>query len=179
MFIVLAILLSAAALIGVAYPIIARTREAKPATSTTQETLDELLARRDAAFQALRDLSFDHRVGKITDEDFVAFEANLKQVAADALQALDEWEKEADGGLERAVEAEIAARRAALSGSGRTCPKCGRPSTPEDKFCASCGASLPAAVPIAKLCPQCGRPFEAGDRFCAGCGWSLMATAAD
>jgi predicted nucleic acid-binding Zn ribbon protein len=177
MFIVLAILLTAAALIGVAYPIIARTHEAKHVTSTTKETLDELLARRDAAFQALRDLSFDHRVGKITDEDFVTFEANLKQVAAGALQALDEWEKEADEGLAQVIEAEIAARRVALSGGGRTCPKCGRPATPEDKFCASCGAPLPAAVPVARLCPRCGRPFEADDRFCAGCGQSLAPTA--
>ncbi len=173
MFIVLAILLSAAALIAVAYPIIVKARQAQAAPSTTQETLDELLAQRDAAFQALRDLSFDHRVGKITDEDFVAFEANFKQIAADALQALDEWERGTDRTLEQTVEAEIAARRAALSGGSRPCPKCGRLATPEDKFCASCGTPLPAAAPVARLCPKCGRPFEADDRFCAGCGQAL------
>jgi membrane protease subunit (stomatin/prohibitin family) len=176
MFIVLAIALSAAALIAVAYPIIVKSRATQPAASTTEETLAELLARRDAAFQALRDLSFDHRVGKITAEDFVAFEASLKQGAAEALAALDAWEGGADRALERSVEAEIAARRAALSRGGRPCPKCGRPATAEDKFCAACGASLPAAPPAAPICPNCGRPFEADDRFCAGCGQALPQT---
>jgi class 3 adenylate cyclase len=35
------------------------------------------------------------------------------------------------------------------------------------KFCASCGAALPAA------CPDCGYPNEASDRYCGGCGRPL------
>ena len=79
LFIVLAVLLSAAALLAVAYPMLARARAATPAAGAAQETLDELLGQRDATLQALRELNFDHNLGKIGDEDFVAFEANLKQ----------------------------------------------------------------------------------------------------
>jgi hypothetical protein len=173
MVIVLAVLLSVAALLAVAYPIIAGAREAKVALTSAQETLEELLARRDAAFQALRDLNFDHRVGKITGEDFTMFEANLKQVAADALRVLDEWEKGADQALDQVIEQQVSARRAALSSAGRSCPQCGRPAAPEDKFCASCGTPLPVASAAPRTCPTCGRPFEPGDRFCAGCGQPL------
>jgi hypothetical protein len=118
----------------------AEARAAAP--SAAQETLEELLAQRDAAFQALRDLNFDHRVGKISDEDFAVFEANLKQVAADALRALDEWEQEADRLLEGVVWRQAKARRPAEGESDRRCPECGRLAAPEDKFCASCGARL-------------------------------------
>lgn len=157
--------------------------------STEQERLDELLAQRDAAFQALRELNFDYRVGKISDEDFVAFEANLKRHAANTLRALDEWEAEADDELDVAMEAEIKARRQALSGrangrdaeAGGPCPQCGSVTAAADRFCSSCGADLTAArAPVvdataAPACPSCGKVYEPGDRFCGGCGQPLAA----
>jgi len=147
MLIILTILIAAAALLIVAYPIIARSRETEPAVSPAQEELAELMARRDAVFQALRDLSFDRQVGKVTAEDFAVFEANLKQAAAEALAALDEWEAAADRALDAVLERAIAARRAALAAGNRTCPACGRPAAAEDRFCAWCGTALPAAEP--------------------------------
>jgi len=165
MFIILSVLLAVAALFIVAYPILAKARAVAPARSSSQETLNELLARRDAAFQALRDLTFDHQVGKVSDEDFVVFEANLKQTAADALRALDEWEAKVDQDL--ALETEVGAGTASPEFN---CPNCGSPVAPGDKFCATCGASL-----APRTCPHCGRPYQPGDRFCAGCGQPLPA----
>lgn len=177
MFIVLAILLSAVALFAVAYPIVLRSGSAQPAIASARETLEELLAQREAAFQALRELAFDHQVGKITDEDFVAFEANLKLHAADVLRALDRWEAEADADLDDALEQAVRARRAALRESqddSVACPACGSPAAADDKFCPACGATLTAPQPAASpACPRCGRPAEPGDRFCAGCGQAL------
>ncbi len=179
MFIVLAILLSAVALFAVAYPILQRPGAARPVVASAQETLDELLAQREAAFQALRELSFDHRVGKITDEDFFAFEANLKLHAAEVLRALDRWEAQFDAGADDALEQAVQTRRAALR-SGIACPACGGPAAADDKFCPACGADLrgaPAAAHLApatgRACPKCGRPAEPGDRFCGGCGGAL------
>lgn len=174
MLILLAIAIAAAALAIVAYPIIARARTAAPTTSLAQEELDELIAQRDAVFQALRDLHFDRQVGKVTAEDFTVFEANLKDAAADALRAVDHWEAQADAALDATLERAIAARRAALTTAGRTCPACGRSALADDKFCAGCGAMLPVGEPppatAQDACPQCGRPYEPDDRFCGGCG---------
>ncbi len=182
MFIVLAILLSAIALFAVAYPIIARSGAAQPSSTPAEETLEELLAQREAAFQALRELSFDHRVGKITDEDFVAFEANLKLHAADTLRALDRWEAQADAGLDDALEQAVRARRSALRGGSIACPACGQSVAAGDRFCPACGADLrgvqeapPPAAAASLICPRCDRPAEPGDRFCAGCGGALTA----
>jgi rRNA maturation endonuclease Nob1 len=179
MFIITAILLSIAALLIVAYPILAKSGEVQPSLSVAHEQLDELLVRRDAAFQALRDLSFDHRVGKVTDEDFAVFEANLKDVAAEALAEVDRWETGTDANLEAVLEQAIASRRTAPVG-GRECPNCRRAAAADDKFCASCGASLPpppgptTPAPVAGgTCPACGRAVEPNDRFCASCGSPL------
>jgi hypothetical protein len=178
MFIILAILLTAAALLAVAYPILFKGSAAKQPT-TAEESLDELLAQRDAAMQALRELNFDHRMGKISDEDFAAFELNLKQNAAGTLRALDQWEAQADDALDRDLEHEIAARRAQLTAGAQACPACGHPATAADRFCAICGAALfPAPAPEVPtaarvVCSRCGRPAEPGDRFCGGCGQSL------
>jgi Double zinc ribbon len=179
-FIALSVLLAFAALMAVAYPILAKTLGDEPAITSAEETVDELLAQRDAVFQALRELRFDHEVGKITDEDYFAFEGSLKQTAANSLRALDEWEAGADSSLDVAIESAVAARAAAMAAGGIACPNCGRPAGPEDRFCGRCGEALPeapAAPPAVTACPNCGRPFEPGDRFCAGCGETLPAPA--
>lgn len=177
MFIVLAILLTGLSLFAVAYPILRQSDSARSVTATAQETLEELLAQREAAFQALRELSFDHQVGKITDEDFGIFEANLKLHAADTLRALDRWEAQEDS-LDDALAQAVSARRAALQTGGVACPACGQPAAAGDRFCAACGAELhgaqEAAEPaVAGACPRCGRAAEPGDLFCAGCGGAL------
>jgi hypothetical protein len=175
-FILVSMLLAVLALLAVAYPVLARRRGSEPAVTPAEETLAELLSQRDGVFQALRELRFDHDVGKITDEDYVAFEGSLKQTAANSLRALDEWEARADLELEPAIAEAVAARAASIAASGVVCPNCGRPAGPEDRFCGRCGAALPEAepaVPEAPACPNCGRPHEPGDRFCAGCGQAL------
>ncbi len=188
--------LLAAVLIGLAFYLVAlpliqeARRNTRPApVISEQERLGELLAQRDSAFQALRELKFDYRVGKITDHDFTAFEANLKQNAAQSLRALDTWEAEADDDLGAEIERAISARKALFSGQmpelapdGRTCMRCGRPALEGDKFCGGCGAQLPAVAPVPAAaqgerlaCPKCGQPHQPGDRFCAKCGQSLIA----
>ncbi len=49
----------------------------------------ELLERRDRALSGLKELEFDHRSGKISDEDYRALVGPLRRQAADALRALE------------------------------------------------------------------------------------------
>ncbi len=44
---------------------------------------------RDRALAALKELEFDHRTGKITDEDYRALVAPLRAEAARAMKALE------------------------------------------------------------------------------------------
>ncbi|HVN34962.1 MAG TPA: adenylate/guanylate cyclase domain-containing protein, partial [Casimicrobiaceae bacterium] len=56
--------------------------------------------------------------------------------------------------------------------AGISCARCGAANRPGRRFCAECGAALPAR------CAGCGFPNEAGEKFCGGCGAPLAATPA-
>jgi hypothetical protein len=49
----------------------------------------ELVEERDRALAALKELEFDHRTGKVTDEDYRAEIGPLRRRAAEALKALE------------------------------------------------------------------------------------------
>ncbi len=48
-----------------------------------------LAEERDRALAALKELEFDHRTGKVSDEDYRALVRPLRRAAAEALRALD------------------------------------------------------------------------------------------
>ena len=49
----------------------------------------ELIEERDRALAALKELEFDHRTGKVSDDDYRALVGSLRRTAAEALRALD------------------------------------------------------------------------------------------
>jgi hypothetical protein len=59
------------------------------APTAADEARLALVEERDRALAALRELEFDHRTGKITDEDYRREIGPLRQQAAAALRALD------------------------------------------------------------------------------------------
>lgn len=89
---VLAALLAVLAVLYVAYPFL---REPEAPVDRLAE-LDELerrrlalLEERDRALEALRELEFDHRTGKLSDEDYRALVGPLRRRAALARRALE------------------------------------------------------------------------------------------
>ena len=89
---VLGAALALAVVVFVARPFL---REPAPATDRLDEPGElerrrlELVEERDRALAALKELEFDHRTGKITDEDYRREIGPLRQQAASALRALD------------------------------------------------------------------------------------------
>ena len=49
----------------------------------------ELAEERDRALAALKELEFDHRTGKVSDDDYRAMVGPLRRHAAEALRALE------------------------------------------------------------------------------------------
>lgn len=89
---VLAAALAVVAVVAVARPFL---RDPAPASDVLDEP-DELERRRlslaeerDRALAALKELEFDHRTGKISDEDYRSLVGPLRRRAADALRALE------------------------------------------------------------------------------------------
>ncbi len=89
----LAALLAIGCVLLVAWPFV---REPAPADDRlTQLTAPErerlrLEEERDRALAALKELEFDHRTGKVSDEDYRLQVGELRRQAGEALRALDE-----------------------------------------------------------------------------------------
>ena len=100
----------AAALAVVAVVFVARPflREPAPASYRLDELAPEarrrvaLAEERDRALAALKELEFDHRTGKVSDEDYAAQVGPLRRGAAEALRALEAGEHVTRDGREPA-----------------------------------------------------------------------------
>jgi hypothetical protein len=83
--------LAAVCVIFVARPLLrpARGREDELGAPTPEEEARlRLLEERDRALAALKELEFDHRTGKISDEDYRSLVGPLRREAGEALRAL-------------------------------------------------------------------------------------------
>jgi hypothetical protein len=85
-------LLAVVAVVFVARPFL---REPEPASDRLDEPGElerrrlDLVEERDRALAALKELEFDHRTGKVTDEDYRTLVGPLRRRAAEALRALE------------------------------------------------------------------------------------------
>lgn len=170
---ILIALLAVVAIGAVIWPILRPTRN-KAIAATTDLTLDELTAKRDAALRAVKDLEFDFQTGKVAREDYPVYEQTLKEQAIAAIQAVDDYQnhqRRADTArraeLDAALEGDIAALRRT---SSQAIPDAGS----NGHSAVTPSATDPAGVPAPHFCPQCGRPVQGGDRFCAHCGAALV-----
>ena len=87
---VLGALLAVAAVVFVARPLLRQGPEERlDAPAPEEQRRLELAEERDRALAALKELEFDHRTGKVSDEDYRSLVGELRRAAADALRALD------------------------------------------------------------------------------------------
>lgn len=139
-------------------------RRARRVTAEEHE-LSGLLAERERTVNALQELDFDYKLGKVPEEDYPTQRLNLLQKGAEILKRIDELappkpHSHEDVDIERA----IASRRTQAAASGLTddeleslilkrrkgritktagfCPNCGKAVMVSDKFCPSCGKVL-------------------------------------
>ena len=164
-----AILFSLAILILVAIYLYAPFMERRARRVTEEEhELSALMAERDRVINALQELDFDFKLGKIPENEYPVQRSTLLQKGADILRKIDALAPQASSATdtEARLERAIAARRAdaALAKvdvtdddletmissrrKSRTkksdvfCPKFGNPVMVTDRFCPSCGKAL-------------------------------------
>ena len=118
------------------------------------------VSRRESVLAALRDLDFDFKTGKVSEEDYQPLRA---QLLAEAAQYIESEKNE-----EQELEALIQARR---KGQQKIkCEHCGAPMEADQKFCSKCGS-----VAKTEACPSCGKKLRGGDAFCSSCGTKIEA----
>ena len=101
---VLAALLTVLCVVFVARPLLrpARSAEAREELGPAEQLRVRALERRDRALGALKELEFDHRTGKVSDEDYRALVGPLRREAAQALRELEHEDRP-----EREVKADV------------------------------------------------------------------------
>ncbi len=167
-----AILLLIALLFGVSLYLAAplMRSHSRRVSQETQE-VSSLMAERDRVINALQELDFDFKLGKIPEEDYPVQRAELLQSGTGILKKLDglgstapldQEEGTVESRLEKAaaagqtdasvkseritddeIESMLAARRKARkTKSAGFCPRCGKSVLTTDLFCTNCGKAL-------------------------------------
>jgi hypothetical protein len=92
MWLALGALLAVACVLLVATPFLRDPRPVDDTLDRPEESEQERIAlaeERDRALATLKELEFDHRTGKVSDDDYRAQVGPLRRRAAEALRALD------------------------------------------------------------------------------------------
>lgn len=144
----MAIILASLITIGVVVYILAVRAKDLPAPEPVSpfQHLDE---RKAAIYDNLRDLQFEYRLGKLSDEDYQATKKDLQRELAGVLAEVDR--------VKAALPADAAAQRSGdTAARAAAAPVAKR--EPEGFMCPHCRASFPQAL---KFCGECGKPMKA------------------
>ena len=106
--------------------------------------LDE---RKAAIYENLRDLQFEYRVGKLSDEDYQQTKVGLQKELAGVI-----------------AETERLMAEAGKAPAGKPAVKAKAPVTP---------AKAPEPPEATTTCPHCGAKFQKPMKFCGECGKAM------
>lgn len=130
----------------VAWPLLAGASAASTAPAEPTSTPEH---EKDLALRAIREADFDHRTGKLSDEDYAALREELEGRALSAMAELD-----AASALHAVPPSAPPAAQPGAAPTARTngepggfCPTCGVRFARGARFCPGCGKKLPEATP--------------------------------
>ena len=151
-----ALLIVAAAALFVAAPLIEGVRPRRRSAAPERERLEH---QRALAVQGLRELEFDHEMGKLDEGDYAALKRTLEERALAAMTALDRLSAppSANGAASVTSGPGVAAQLAPSAGNGTAV---GTPRL-DPSLQRSAGACF---------CPQCGGRLDNHARACSACG---------
>src|SRR5712692_1780937 len=123
----------------IAFVISVRTKDLpQPEPVSPFQHLDE---RKAAIYENLRDLQFEYRVGKLSDQDYQQTKLDVQRELAGVMAEIDR------------VKAEIAAGKIPAPA-----PELVKPATPKSYICPYCKSEFMQPL---KFCGECGKPMRA------------------
>ena len=144
----MAIILASLLTIGVvAYILSVRAKDLPaPEPVSPFQHLDE---RKASIYENLRDLQFEYRLGKLSDEDYQITKKDLQRDLAGVMAEIDRLKAALPRDAATQGPRDTAARAAAAPADERE---------PQGFVCPHCRASFPQAL---KFCGECGKPMKA------------------
>lgn len=110
----------------IAYTLFVRSRDLpEPVPTNPFQYLED---RKAAIYENLRDLQFEYRVGKLSDEDYQRTKKDMQAELAVVLAEMD--------------RVQTAPPKTPKAETGRTCPHCGARFEKTLKFCGECGKPM-------------------------------------
>ena len=105
--------------------------------------LDE---RKAAIYENLRDLQFEYRVGKLSDQDYQNTKQDLQRELALVLAGVDALKAQlALGKVGQVVPPALPKPTVSIAPNGVLCASCGATLEKQLKFCGECGKPMPVA----------------------------------
>jgi hypothetical protein len=104
--------------------------------------LDE---RKAAIYENLRDLQFEYRVGKLSDQDYQNTKKDLQKELAAVLAEVDALKAQLAGPVGQAVPPALPKPTAPITTNGFLCASCGAKFEKQLKFCGECGKPMTVA----------------------------------
>lgn len=100
--------------------------------------------RKAAIYENLRDLQFEYRVGKLSDEDYQATKRDLQKELAGVLAEIDALKQKlgVETGPARPAAKAAPAPKEQPAKAGFSCGKCGATFPQPMKFCGECGGAM-------------------------------------
>ena len=124
----------------IAFVLLVRPQDIPPAPAPAPFAhLDE---RKAAIYENLRDLQFEYRLGKLSDEDYKNTKTDLQKELAVVLAEVDKLKVELAGATAVAAAAPAAVKAAVKQAAVLQCPHCGAKFEREMKFCGECGKAM-------------------------------------
>ena len=134
----------------VGYPLLKPRKFDSPAEPTSEDSLRDLKIQKEEIYSAIKEMEFDHKMGKLSEDDYLNLREKYRAKAIGSLKGMDELEGKK--GFSRDIGSEIEKEVSALRrGRGKGTPKRGE----------------------VLFCTQCGKRRPPGDRFCSSCGTKL------
>ncbi|MBI5879519.1 MAG: zinc ribbon domain-containing protein [Chloroflexi bacterium] len=147
--VVIGIVLAVAAVVLVALPFRAAEDD-----DASEVPLTDLLARREMAYQLLRDLDLDFQSGKLAEDDYRPMHVQALAQAAEIVAQIDAYEAsvddeaepdETDADVKDIASAAAAVAPASAGSPAAFCSYCGTERHDDDLFCRKCGRNLKPA----------------------------------
>jgi hypothetical protein len=135
------IALAALLVLGVlVYTLFIRVEDVPPPEPVSP--LAHLEDRKAAIYDNLRDLQFEYRLGKLSDEDYQRTKLSLQKELAVVLGEMEETAKRLGLTTKKIVPKPARASKPEAAAVENTCPHCGAKFPRSMKFCGECGKAM-------------------------------------
>jgi len=156
------------------FPVFARYGEVSTASTADARRRKDLTEQKERLYDAIKDLDFEHRAGKLSDADYQKVRSDLVSQAAAIIAQLDEVpEPVVPTELPQQAQREAPAESSAdvTPSEEPACASCGQVNPVGARFCFQCGERIAAPA----SCPECGAELPKEARFCTSCGVAMPA----